>query len=121
MTVTARSNAACEPGVRSSRAARSRSISSRTRARSIAAEVVAMPRSVRPRAAARRAVDPLPRRPPRLRARYELPEVVVAVLLGEGHPPRLPSVVTVAATAVVVVAPRPEGLRVACAEQAGDG
>src|SRR3954451_20090978 len=43
MTVTARSNAACEPGVRASSAARSRSISSRSRARSIAAEVVAMP------------------------------------------------------------------------------
>src|SRR3954449_9455369 len=62
MTVTARSNAACEPGVRSSSAARSRSISSRTRARSIAADVVAMPRSVRPPAAAPRAVNPLPRR-----------------------------------------------------------
>src|SRR3954447_3892760 len=62
MTVTARSNAACDPGVRSSSAARSRSMSSRRRARSIvAAEVVAMPRSVRPPAAARRGVNPLPR------------------------------------------------------------
>ena len=52
------SNAACEPGVRSSSAARSRSISSRTRARSIAAEVVAMHRNVRLPAAARRAVIP---------------------------------------------------------------
>src|SRR3954447_18920097 len=61
MRVTARSNAACEPGVRSSSAARSRSISSRTRARSIAAKVVAMRVSVRPPAAARWPVI----RPPR--------------------------------------------------------
>src|SRR4051794_21321347 len=42
MTATARSNAACEAGVRALSAARSRSVSSRTRRRSMAAEVVAM-------------------------------------------------------------------------------
>src|SRR5215217_204955 len=42
MTATARSNAACEAGVRARNRARSRSVSSRTRPRSMAAEVVAM-------------------------------------------------------------------------------
>src|SRR3954451_7227763 len=44
----------------------------------------------------------------RLRPRHELPEVVVAVLLGEEHPPRQPAA-AVTATAVVVLAARERG------------
>src|SRR5689334_4008961 len=85
MTCSARSYLACEPRVRSRKAARSRSVNSRTRPRSMAGVVIAM----RPRLA-----------PPSgmtaglwtdgsngLRRGRHLVRVVVAVLLGPEHPP----------------------------------